>query len=167
MAVAYDKVHGVAEKLVNLPSTVSELIQEFSECDHRKALYFNTLALGDETLFYDASYLGCLGLATAVGVTQLFEIRQSFDKFDVGAFMQVREQHFPGLANISMIIFSFRLFHANASMVGCQNWTCLPSRPKAAVRLAYFSWGVALSQFFGIGRLIPWVAPIDISSRLT
>jgi hypothetical protein len=71
MTVAYEKVHGFDENLVNLPSTLSDLIQEFFQCDHQKALYINA-ALGYETISFRASYLGCLGLARAVGTTQLF-----------------------------------------------------------------------------------------------
>jgi hypothetical protein len=87
--VAYNKVHRVAEELVNLPSIASELIQEFSECDHRKALYTNA-ALCDENFGLHAKYFGFLGITKAVGMTQLFESRDNFDWFDDGAFMQVR-----------------------------------------------------------------------------
>jgi hypothetical protein len=89
MANAYNKVHELIEELVNLPSTPSELIREFSECDHRKALYINT-ALMDETCLYETSHLGCLGQSSAVGAIYLFEIRQNFDRFDHGSFTQVR-----------------------------------------------------------------------------
>jgi hypothetical protein len=104
MAFAYGKVHGIAGEIIDLPSTASELTQAFSECDHRKALYIN-VALMDETRFYVMSSFGCLALSRVFGAIFLLQIRRNFDRFDSGAFMQVRK-HFPGLTNISLIIVS-------------------------------------------------------------
>jgi hypothetical protein len=99
VASVYDEVHGVAGQIIDLPSTASELLQEFSECDHRKALYVRA-ALWDAN-FVMTSNFGCLGQARIVGVTSLFEIRQNIDRFDHGRFMQVRK-HFPYFLNSSL-----------------------------------------------------------------
>jgi hypothetical protein len=90
MAIAYHKVHGVATFLVNLPSAPYELIREFSECDHRNALYIRPTGW-DATSFYETSYLGCLGISRSPGALVLFEIRRDFDRFDHALFMKVRK----------------------------------------------------------------------------
>jgi hypothetical protein len=92
MANAYVEVHGSAETIIDLLSTASGLIQEFSECDHREASYINA-ALVDVALVDPSSNFGCPGQSRVVGASKLFEIRQNFDRFDNGVFMQVRE-HF-------------------------------------------------------------------------
>jgi hypothetical protein len=89
MVNVYIYAHAILGEIIDLPSTALDLIQEVSDCDHRKRFYINA-ALMDVGCVYVTGNFGCLGQSRFVGASNLFEIRRNFDRFDNEAFLQVR-----------------------------------------------------------------------------
>jgi hypothetical protein len=147
MAEAYRNVHGVAETIVNLPFTAPDLIQEFAECDHWRAIHMDIL-LRDNFPFVE-SYFGCLGYARLAHGTILFEIHQNFDMFDYEGFQQV-SKHLLGL-----IYSQFTHIVPADDFAPTQSWSFVLFRPcRCAPEDWLREWFIACRTWLEVDSLV-------------